>query len=161
MAWTAPVASDFKSRFDRDFVYGDGLDSVRDKDINTALAGSVPRFNQNLWSSNDETTEAYLLLTAHILVMNLQAAGGPSARVLGKGVQSVGGGVIQSKSVGSVTVTYSIPESVQNSPVLSPYMRTEYGQRYLEMLAPRLVGNVSVVGGPVDSDVASGDASQV
>lgn len=155
-----PTVTDFKTRFDRDFVFGDGLDSVRDVDITNAIADAAPMVNQGLWSSTAEATTAYLLASAHYLVLNLQASGGPMARKVGAGANNRGGGVILSKNVGSIGLTYSIPESVQNSRILGPFMRTDYGQRYLQMIAPRLVGNVAVAGGFVESDVDVNDASQ-
>lgn len=155
-----PTVSDFKFRFVRDFKFSDGPDNVMDADIVNALADAVPLFNQSLWSSPAEISTAYLFLAAHMLVLNIQAAGGASAIKLGKGLGNTGGGVISSKSVGSLNVAYAIPERVANSPVLSQFMKTDYGQRYLHMVAPRLVGNVSIAGGPVDFDVAVGDASQ-
>ena len=151
-----PAVSDFKSRFTRDFIYGGavGGDQVSDVDIQNALNDAVPLFNQSLWSSTIETTTAFLFLAAHLLVMNLRPAGGLASINVGKGANAGGGGVVISKSVGSISLSYSIPMRIQNSPILGPFMRTDYGQRYLQMLSPRLVGNVQVVGGPVDSDVA-------
>jgi hypothetical protein len=149
-----PAVSDFKARFTRDFQYSPGADQIVDADIQNALNDAVSLFNQSLWSSATETTTAFLFLAAHMLVMNLRPAGGPMAVNVGKGARSGGGGVVLSKSVGSVSLTYAIPQRIQNSPILGPFMRTDYGQRYLQMLAPRLVGNVAVAAGPVDSDVA-------
>ena len=143
-----PTIVDFKARFDRDFAFGEGKDYVRDQDVSNALADVVCLFNSSLWSSVQEKTSAYLFVAAHMMVLNLQAAGGLSARVTGKAVGNTGGGVVQSKSVGAVSVAYAIPESVANSRVLSQFMKTDYGQRYLQMLAPRLIGNVSLAQGP-------------
>jgi len=147
MAWP-PTTDDFRSRFDRDFVYGTGKECVRELDITNALADALPLFNTSLWSSSAQMKTAFLFLSAHLLVLNLQAAGGPSSRVTGKGAGNTGGGVIQSKSVGSVSLNYTIPESLANSRILSQFLRTDYGQRYLHMMAPRLVGNVSIARGP-------------
>ncbi len=103
-----------------------------------------------------ESQIAYLYLTAHLLVMSLQAAGGTGAPASAKGQYSSGGGIIQSKSVGGVTVNYAFPDYVINSPTLSLYLRTGYGQKYLTMLLPKMAGRrVFVVGGEpfVPSDV--------
>lgn len=150
-----PVAADFKARFVRDFVYGTGMNYVTDADIKNALSDALPLFNQSLWSSASETTTAFLFLAAHLLVLNVRPAGGLAAVNVGKGAGSGAGGVVLSKSVGGVALSYSIPMRIQNSPILSQLMRTDYGQRYLSMLAPRLVGNVSVAAGPMDSDVVN------
>lgn len=150
-----PQVSDFQARFTRDFLYGDGLDKVTNNDIQNALNDAVPLFNQRLWSSPTETTTAFLFLAAHLLVLNLRPAGGLSALNVGKGTRSGAGGVVLSKTVGSISLSYSIPMHIQNSPILSQFMRTDYGQRYLQMVAPRLVGHVHIAAGPVDSDVAN------
>ena len=77
MAVTPPVdAARFKDEFDRDFQYGSGLDKVRDKDINRALTEANALFNAALWATDEELQSAYLYLSAHFLVMNLQVAGG-------------------------------------------------------------------------------------
>ncbi len=46
-----------------------------------------------------------------------------------------------------MSVAYAIPEDVAKSPILGQYMRTDFGQKYLALLAPRLVGNVAIVSG--------------
>lgn len=147
MSWP-PVVAEFKVRFDRDFTYAAGKDSVRDTDIQNALNDAVALFNQSLWSSDTEKRTSYLFLTAHLMILNIQAAGGATARNLGKGVKNTGGGVMQSKGVGSISVSYTIPERIANSPALNHFMRTDYGQRYLAMLYPRITGPVSIAHGP-------------
>src|SRR5262245_56887839 len=143
--------ADFKARFDRDFVFDTTTDAVRDVDITDALNDASSTFNDGLWASGTEIITAFLFLAAHNLVLNLQAAGGLFAVNLGRGVKSKGSGPISAKSVGSVSVNYALPESIVNDPQLSPYLRTEYGLRYLQMLTPRLVGNVVVVLGENDT----------
>ena len=155
-----PAVSDFQARFTRDFRYGVGGDFVTTSDIQNALNDAVSFFNQSIWSSPGETTTAFLFLAAHCLVMNLRPAGGLAAINAGKGARSAGGGVVIAKAVGSVSLSYAIPQRIQNSPILGPFMRTDYGQRYLQMLAPRLVGNVSVAAGPVDPDVMNTASTQ-
>jgi hypothetical protein len=145
------TVSDFKSQFDRDFIYGSGLEFVRDQDISRALNEASSVFNPDLWTS-DEVKNAYLYAAAHFLVMNVQMAGGLSSPSTGKGIDSRGGGIIQSKSVGQVSVNYSIPESLSNDPLLTQFMRTDYGQKYLQLLTPRLVGNIGVLPGNNDTE---------
>lgn len=95
-----------------------------------------------------EATIAYCYLSAHLLVLSLQNAGGLGAPLSFQGAGSSGGGTVESKTVGSVSVTYSIPDRVKNSPSLAQYMRTGYGQKYLQMLAPKIPGRrIVVVGG--------------
>ena len=143
-----PPASveDFKGRFVREFVFGATPDMVMDADVSVALTQASMVFNPGLWDDAASAKEAFLLASAHFVELNVQAAGGLSGVNLGKSVRSTGGGVIQNKSVGSVSIAYAIPERVQNSPILSPFMKTDHGQLYLQILAPRLVGNMMVAG---------------
>ena len=152
-----PAVSDFKARFTRDFgVYGNvGGDSVTDADIQTALNDAAAMFSQSMWSSPAETTTAYLLLAAHYLRLNLGAAKGLSAVNTGGGLSSIPGGVVETKSVGSISLGYAIPPGLRNSPVWSPFLQTPYGARYAAMAWPRTRGAVSVAAGFVDSDVAN------
>ena len=69
-------------------------------------------------------------------------------------MNNVGGGSVEGTSMGGISVSYAIPSRIRNSPILAQFMRTDYGQRYLAMLTPRLVGNVAVVAGFIDYDVA-------
>ena len=152
MSYPATVA-EFKARFIRDFVYGDGLETVRDEDINTAMVQGNALFNGDLWSSTDESKNAFLLVAAHCLVLNVQMAGGLNPRPSGQGINNKGGGIQQSKSVGQVSVNYAIPQDVANSPALNQFMRTDYGQQYLQLVAPRIVGNVAFINGPNDTGI--------
>lgn len=145
---TPPIdATAFKAYFVRDFAYGSTPDVVMDADINKALDQGMMVFNPAIWSDTGEAALAFKWVAAHFLVIDIQAAGGLSADNLGLGVESQGGGTIQSKSVGGVSVSLSLPAAFTESPILNQFMRTDYGQKYLAMLAPRLVGNFSVVAG--------------
>ena len=154
------TAGSFKSAFARDFSYGPGLDKVRDADINRAIVMASTLFNADLFDttlqgvSPDVTSEsqtAYHYLTAHFLVSAVQAAGGLSKT--GRGVYSQGEGVISSKGAGGMNVGYNWPSIVTDSPALFQLVKTTYGQMYLQILMPRLVGNVGVVGGQRESDL--------
>ncbi len=142
-----PAISDFKVQFNRDFVYGPGLDTVQDNDIQRGLNDAEILFNPDIWGSPTDQNTAYLYVAAHFMVLNIQAAGGLSSKVQGLGVLSKGGGTIESKGVGSANVGFAVPNYVRESPILSQFMRTDYGQKYLQLLTPRLVGNVAVVSG--------------
>lgn len=154
-----PTVDDFKARFTRDFgPYGNpGGDSVTDADIKTALADAVSLFNKSLWSSPVEVTTAFLLLAAHFMRLNIDAAGGLSAINIARGMNVGAGGVVENKTVGSVSVGYAIPPGLRNSPVWSPLLQTRYGARYAAMAWPRTRGAVSVAAGFVESDVSNGD----
>ncbi len=147
-----PSVSDFKAMFTREFAYGTSGLTVMDNDIQRSLNEAGIVFNPDLWStaqlgSTTEQNIAYLYVSAHFLALNVQGAGGLSAINRGRGVKSAGGGSIQSKSVGAVSVTYAFPASIQDSPILGQFMRTDFGQKYLALITPRLVGNVQVVSG--------------
>jgi hypothetical protein len=146
-----PQASDFQAYFTREFVYGSGGDFVTANDINRALAEALPLVNQGLLDTLGEQITMYLYAAAHFLVMNIQGAGGLSAVPRGRGVRDNAEAVIVTKSVGQVSVTYQVPPTwIQNSMTLLPFFRTNFGQRYLQMIGPRVVGNAMVACGPND-----------
>lgn len=155
MTATPPATlPDFKARFDRDFAFGKGTDRVRDQDILNAFNDAFPVFNASLFSTDDART-AFLYAAAHMLVTNVQAAGGLGGVSPQLGTQNRGGGIVANKTVGGVSVQYAGLETwVQKFPALTHFMRTDYGQKYLLLLKPRLTGNVAVVGGPQAPDLA-------
>jgi hypothetical protein len=148
-----PAVSDFKIYFPREFRYGDGTNTVMTADVERALNEAGIMFNQGLWDTTTPVgslTEggiAYLYLAAHILVQNVQGAGGLSAINFGKGVDSQTEGVITSKGAGGVSIGQEFPPMVKDSPILNQFLMTAFGRKYLEMLTPRLVGNVALVSG--------------
>ncbi len=152
MAVTPPIdADDFKARFARDFPFGDDpATQVTDGDIDAAISDATLIFNPEMWDGDVETQTAYLMLTAHLLALNIQASGG-----LGQanGVQNAGGMPISAQSVGSVSLTFELPESLKNNPTVAPFMRTTYGIRYIQMAWPRMRGNFQVVAGWNDTGV--------
>ena len=147
-----PAVADFKSQFVRPFAYGVGPNAVQDADIQAALNMTQIVFNSSLWADDAQRTIAYNYAAAHFMVLNIQSAGGLMATNTGQGVKSHGGGVIESKGVGSVNVGYALPDYVRQDPILSQFMRTDFGQTYLQLLTPRLVGNIAVVSGTVPVD---------
>lgn len=160
MSWTAPATSDFKNFFPmRYFPYGTGMDSITDADIqlaiNTAQSGynwNPANFDGTVISPAGQTpqsmqTIAFFYLAAHILTLNIQAAGGlKSEGVLG-GVHSGAEGIVDSKSVGGISQSQSYPSWLKESPALWSCLLTRWGRQYLDMLLPSLVGNMYVVGG--------------
>ena len=136
------IVADFKTYFDRDFTYGTTLASVRDVDITKALAQANALFNPALWEEGTDLEIAFELLTAHFLVTNINAAGGIDG--VGRGLGSTGSFPINSKSAGPRSLSYAIPQDLKDNPILSQFMTTKYGQQYLEMLTPNLIGNVEI-----------------
>lgn len=146
----------FEAFFSRDFVYGPGIDSVRPVDIQNALNVASSVFNPTLFSTapigvppnlTSEALVAYLYCSAHFLVTGLQGVGGLGK--VGKGLLSQGEGVVGSKGVGGVSVGYVWPSFITESGALFQLTKTVYGQLYLQVLMPRLVGNVGAVIGEV------------
>lgn len=145
---TPPVdVADFKTQFNREFVYGDRKDQVMDSDINRALGDTSIVFNPCLWVDDNEQNIAYLYASAHFLVLNLQNAGGLSIENNSAGLNAKGTGPVIGKSVGQVSLQYLFPDWVINSPILSGFLTTAFGQRYLQLLTPRCVGAGYVVDG--------------
>lgn len=148
MAWPPNVA-DFKAKFVRPFVYGDGLDTVTNGDITSALADVPQYFNPALLDSPSLQNSAYLNVAAHIMVLNIQTAGGLSAVKRGLGVRNVSENNTISKGLGQANVSYDQPpERIRFSPTLSYLWRTTFGQTYLAMISQHLIGNMAVVEGP-------------
>lgn len=80
------------------------------------------------------TKEAVLNLVAHLLVAETEAAGAGGA---GASV------TVSSVSVGGVSTSYVIPQSLQNSASYSQFGTTRYGQRFW-LLARNNYGGVAV-----------------
>ena len=148
------VVADFKAFFTRDFVYGTGLEKVRDADIQKGLNLASTIFNPCLFDTTDvgggatEANMAYLYASAHFLVLDLRAAGGLTKKNLGKGARAQGEGPLGSASVSGVSTSYVWPSRVTDNATLFQLTKTPYGQAYLQILTPKLVGNVALVLGP-------------
>lgn len=114
-------------------------DYVTDSDIERAFKEAQCVFNQSLWQDDDCLEQGYLYLTAHYLVMDLKNST--------QGLNSSGDNPISSRSVGNVSEGYSVPEWVTKDPILVYYTKTGYGQKYLSLVLPNLMGNVASVAG--------------
>ena len=134
MAYTNPTATDFKAYFTRDFLYGSTESTVMDSDINKAIAQAAYNINQALFPSQSDYTMAFLYKTAHWLVTDLQMAG--------QGIGGQGAWFANSKTVGSVSESYSIPDKILNNPVLGLYAKTPYGQKYLTLILQWMTGTM-------------------
>ena len=150
-----PLVSDFQALFQREFIYGTGLDSVTDNDIQRGLNEAGISFNSGLWDtttpvgSSSEGGIAFCYYAAHLMVVAIQQmAGGLSALPRGKGTRNSPEGVVVASGVGAANVSYQVPpDHVAQSAFLMDLFRTTFGQRYMAMLEPRLIGNVAVVSG--------------
>lgn len=118
----------------------DSVDNyIQDADIMRAFKEANVNFNTALFGDNDTIKMVFLYLAAHYLVIDLNNAINP----LGMGFM----GFTQSKSVGSVSESYAVPQWMLNNQMLSAYAQTGYGRKYLSLIQPYLVGNIIFVPG--------------
>ena len=120
-------------------VNGDPLQYVQPQDITNAFAEAQVVFNPGLFTTAAVITLAYLYLTAHYLVNDLRTAA--------QGVESGGSFPLASRSVGSMSETYMVPDRYKDSPQLAFFTTTGYGQKFLSLVLPNLVGNFGAVYG--------------
>ncbi len=137
MAYETVSVDQFKEHFDRgQFTYGDDIPQVRDKDITAAIREMSSIINTGLYPDEDASLLAQKYLTAHFLTNDLTAA------------QSGGQAVFSqtSRSVGSISESVAIPDWMMQGQ-LAPYATTYYGQKWLMLTKPYLIGRVSCVAG--------------
>ena len=137
---TYPITvAEFKTWFYRDFPYSNDDTGIQDADILKAFAEASLNFNPSFFSTEDEQKLGFLYLAAHYLVIDIQNSS-----------QGLGGkyeGIMSSKSVGSVSVGYTIPDWVMGHPIYSLLSQSKYGMKYLSLIIPSLVGNITAVRG--------------
>ena len=138
---TYPITvSEFKSWFFRDFPFSDDeSQGITDTDILKAFAEASMNFNSRLWETEEDRKLGFLYLAAHYLVIDLQNSS--------QGINGRYEGIMSSKSVGSVSVGYTIPDWVMASPIYSLLSQSRYGMKYLSLIIPLLIGNIGVVKG--------------
>lgn len=135
MAYANPSVADFKAFFSRDFPYGtDPETSVLDSDITKAFLYTNAMINPELFASQSGYTLGYQLLSAHYLVLDIRAAG--------QGLSGQWSWNEQSKSVGSVSQSFAIPQRILDDPYWAMLVKTNYGAQYLQMIIPQLCGAV-------------------
>lgn len=141
MKYANPTIQEFKDYWFRDFPYSTSIEEgVTDADIAKAFSQTNVNINENLFVNQTEYTTAYMLLAAHYLVIDL--------RLAAQGLNSSYQWIVASKSVGSVSESYSIPSKFQNNPYLTMLTQTGYGGKYVELfLLPRMVGNILSIPG--------------
>lgn len=114
-------------------------DYVQDIDIQHAFAEAQMNFNQGLFGTDAEITLGYLYLTAHYLCNDIRASRA--------GIMANPAFPMTSRSAGSMSESYSVPDAYKDNPVLAFYISSAYGMKYLAMVLPKMVGNVGVVAG--------------
>lgn len=137
MAFTNPSVDDFKAYFYRDFPYGTNVDeNVLDQDILKAFGQTVINLNQALFADQASYNIGFLLLAAHYLVVDL--------RMSSQGINGQYAWLEQSKSVGSVSQSFAIPQRIQDDPYFAMLMQTNYGAKYLQLVIPQLAGQMYI-----------------
>lgn len=118
----------------------DSVDNyIQDADIMRAFNEAKVNFNAGLFGDDNTVKMVFLYLAAHYLVIDLNNAMNP----LAMGFM----GFTQSKSVGSVSQSFALPDFVTKNAALSQYMQTGYGAKYVSLITPYLVGNIIFVPG--------------
>lgn len=138
--YTAPTVAQFQAYFVRDFPYGtDPKQCVVANDIINAFNMVDLMINPCMWGGQTAYSIGYFYLAAHYLVLNLRASS--------QGLNGQYTWLQNSKGVGGVNESFSIPQRILDHPVFSQLSKTQYGARYLELLMPQLVGNIFTVPG--------------
>lgn len=123
-------------------IYNDSvLNYTQDEDIANAIIEASINFNKELFKDCKTAKFVFSYLVAHYLTIDFRNA-------LGSGQV----GLVASKTVGSVSESYSIPNWIMNNAALAPYATTGYGMKYASLIRPYLIGNVFVVKGTINAD---------
>lgn len=109
---------------------------IIDADILKAFDEAQTTFNEKLAKSDKALRLTYLYLSAHYMVKDLR----------GGGKSSQANGLVSSRSVGSVSESFTVPKWQQGK-VYGFYTDTYYGSKYLNMVMPNLIGNVLSIPG--------------
>lgn len=109
---------------------------ISSKDINKAFTEAFGLYSKDLFCE-DQQLMMFYYLTAHFLVLDLNAGG----------LNSTTTAAIGSKSVGNVSVSYIIPEWAKNNPKYSFFIQTYYGTKYITLASTGLIGGFSGVAG--------------
>ena len=112
------------------------LNYTQDSDIQEAINEAFVNFNEGLFKDEATAKLVFLYLTAHYLTLDFNIALG-NAQI----------GITTSKSVGSVSESYSIPQKLQDRPILAQYLTTSYGIKYASLIYPYLIGNFFIAKG--------------
>jgi hypothetical protein len=142
LAYTIPAVSDFKAMFFRDFPYGGtngDLTTVQDQDIVQGINDAGINFNPNLFADQSSFNTGYLLLSAHFMVLNLRNSS--------QGINGQYPWMQSSKSVGSVSESFQIPQRILDNPEYAMLSKTTYGSKFLFLVLPQLTGQMFSVCG--------------
>lgn len=121
-------------------LYNDSIDNyIQDSDIERAFKEAKVNFNVSFFLDDETAKMVFYYLAAHYLIIDITNRMNP----LSMGYK----GLTQSKSVGSVSESYAIPQWMMNNQVLSTYTQTGYGRKYLSLIQPYLIGNIILTPG--------------
>lgn len=113
---------------------------VLDSDIEKAYFQAKQFFNNNLFDNETDLLSYICYLIAHYLVIDLQMSQ--------EGINSTGYYIPNHTTVGDVSESYSNPANSQgDSFILYQLNQTRYGQKYLSLISPLLVGHFNSVRG--------------
>jgi len=115
-------------------IYNNTLSYVYDDDIERAFGEACMKFNSSLFYDDEEIKIGFLYLSAHFLRKDLDAVG--SAAYFGN---------VNSRTVGNVSESYTIPDWLVKSPTFSFLGSTWYGVKYANMIWNRTRGNMKAV----------------
>ena len=131
--------AEFKTWFQRDFPFSeDPTKGITDADIEKAFAEAAFVFNKSLFEEKDQKL-AFLYISAHYLVIDLKNSS--------MGLKGTFNGLMTNKSVGSVSVGYSMPNWILENPIYSLIAQTPYGVKYLSLIINSCIGNFVAVKG--------------
>lgn len=135
-----PTIDDFKTYFVRDFPFGtDITKNVLDQDVSRAFSSVYPSINPALFADQADYSVGFNLLAAHWLVMNLRASS--------QGIAGQFSWLQSSKSVGSVSESFAIPQRIMDNPAFALLTKTNYGAQYLQLILPSICGQVFIAQG--------------
>ena len=148
MEYIKPTIEEFKIYFSRDFPFQPPVTPpevvnpdlyIQDADIAKAFLITDANLILGCFTSQEAYTISYMDLAAHYLVMSLRASAGGISGTFSWGATS--------KSVGSVSISNTIPDSILQNPTWAVFAQTPYGVNYLISIIPCLVGRFFVVPG--------------
>lgn len=132
---TADVTDSTKWAYYNDNVFN----YITEEQISEAFAEAQINFNPELFEECNYIHTAFYYLAGHYLVIDLNIMNAPFAT----GFM----GLLQSKSVGSVSASFGVPSWVLSDPNLGLYAQTQFGLKYLSLLLPLLNGQLFLVQG--------------
>lgn len=107
---------------------------VLDIDIEKAFVEAKMNF-KSVFPTDEKMQTAFLYLTAHYLVTDLNMGG----------VDSASTGLLSSRSVGNLSESYTIPQYMLTG-IFAMFAQTKYGQKYVSLVYPyKVLGSTILV----------------